>query len=97
MEKVLSQITLFKKKMDIDDEQNRLGPNNKVNMPDYNTLYFNTNPGNLVLERQLCLNDSSSSSERSFRSKKAQNDAAMSRPHSPHAMGRNRTLGVKVP
>lgn len=49
MEKVLSQITLFKKKMDIDDEQNRLGPNNKVNMPEHSTLYFNTNPGNLHL------------------------------------------------
>ena len=44
MEKVLSKITLFKKKMDIDDEQNRLGPSNKVNLPQHSTLYFNTNP-----------------------------------------------------
>ena len=33
MQTVMSKLTLFKKKIEIDDEQNRLGPNNKVNLP----------------------------------------------------------------
>lgn len=34
-DKMISKITVFKKKIAIDDEQNRLGPNNKVNKKDY--------------------------------------------------------------
>lgn len=47
---MLSKITVFKKKIEIDDEQNRLGPNNKVNQPKHNALYFKTNPRNLLLK-----------------------------------------------
>lgn len=40
----MSKLTVFKKKIEIDDEQKRLGPNNKVNLPKHGILYFKTNP-----------------------------------------------------
>ena len=47
-----SKITIFKKKIEIDDEQNRLGPNNRVNLPMHKDLFFKTNPRNLLLKMQ---------------------------------------------
>ena len=57
MDKMLSKITLFKKKIEIDDEQNRLGPNNKVNEVKHGELYFSTNPSSLYLNKQGALGD----------------------------------------
>ena len=50
IEKVLSSLQLFQKKIEIDDEQKRLGPSNKVNLPQHSSLYFNTNHQNLLLK-----------------------------------------------
>ena len=43
IEKMMFEMAIFKKKIEIDDEENRLGPSNKVNLPQENSLYFNTN------------------------------------------------------
>lgn len=87
----MGKLTIFKKKIDIDDEQNRLGPNNKVNEPKHHQLYFKTNPQNLLLKKILAphryqsddsasidsLKTSSVSSESHYRRKIAQNEAVM--------------------
>ena len=49
-QKDLSKLTVFKKKIEIDDEQNRLGPNNKINMAKHSLLYFRTNLEGLLLK-----------------------------------------------
>ena len=85
---MLSKIAVFKKKIEIDDDHNRLGPCNSVNKARHNALYFDTNLYKLKLlasrkPRGDGDRDGSSSSSdsslgsRGFRSKIAQNDAIM--------------------
>ena len=73
---MLSKITLFKKKIEIDDEQNRLGPNNKINKKEHGQLYFSTNQSQLSIFKRRDYgtvdsksDSSSSSSNHSMRSK----------------------------
>lgn len=82
---MLSKIAVFKKKIEIDDEQNRLGPSNKVILPQHNSLYFNTNIIKVLSTEQKLDSDSSLSDyeTHSFRSKIAKNEAAMNNNQTP--------------
>ena len=84
MEKLLSEIAVFKKKIEIDDQENRLGPSNKVNFPEHNSLYFNTNFLKIIGKDPEGDSESPNSDEdldaHSFRSKIAKNEAAMNKP-----------------